>query len=46
LPVVTTYARLVELGDIADRADVPREFVERAFDVYDHEIGGHREDES
>ena len=46
LPVVTTYARLLELVDIADRADVPREFVERAFDVYDHEIGGHREHEN
>ena len=46
LPVVTTYARLLELGDIADQADVPREFVERAFAVYDDEIGGHWEDES
>ena len=46
LPVVTTYARLLELADIAERADVPREFVERAFVVYDDEIGGHWEDEN
>ena len=46
LPVVTTYARLLELGNISDQADVPREFVERAFAVYDDEIGGHWEDEN
>ena len=47
LPVVTTYARLLELADIAERADVPKEFVERAFAVYDDEdLSGHREDES
>ena len=46
LPVVTTYTRLLELDDIAERADVPKEFVERAFAVYDDDLSGHREDES
>ena len=46
LPVVTTYARLLELGDIADLAELPREFVERAFAVYDEELTVDREDES
>ena len=38
LPVVTSYARLLELADIADRDDLPREFIEQAFEVYDSEI--------
>ena len=46
LPVVTTYARLLELGDIADRDDVPREFVERAFAVYDEELTVEQEGKS
>ena len=46
LPAVTTYARLLELSDIADLADVPREFVERAFSVYDEELSGQLETES
>ena len=46
LPVVTAYARLLELGDIADQADVPRKLVERAFDVYDEELSDQREEES
>ena len=35
LPIVTSYSRLLELAETADSDDVPREFVERAFDVYD-----------
>ena len=31
LPIVTTYARLLELGDIADSSEVPKEFVERGL---------------
>ena len=46
LPVVTTYARLLELGDMADLADLPREFVERAFAVYDEELTVEQEGES
>ena len=46
LPIVTTYARLLELGDIADLADVPREFVEQAFAVYDEELSDQRKCES
>ena len=38
LPIVTSYARLLELAEVADRDDMPREFVERAFEVYDSEI--------
>ena len=38
LPVVTSYARLMELAEIADRDDLPREFIEQAFEVYDSEI--------
>ena len=38
LPIVTSYSRLLELAEIADTDDVPREFVERAFEVYDEEI--------
>ena len=38
LPVVTSYARLLELAEIADRDDLPREFIEQAFEVYDSEI--------
>ena len=39
LPIATSYARLLELAEIADRDDLPREFIERAFEVYDSEIG-------
>ena len=46
LPVVTTYARLLELSDMADMADIPKEFVERAFAIYDDELTVDREDES
>ena len=38
LPIATSYARLLELAKIGDRDDLPREFVERAFEVYDSEI--------
>ena len=38
LPIVTSYSRLLELAEIADADDVPREFVERAFEVYDEEF--------
>ena len=38
LPVVTSYAQLLELAEIADRDDLPREFIEQAFEVYDSEI--------
>ena len=38
LPVVTSYARLLELAEIADRDDLPREFIELAFEVYDSKI--------
>ena len=38
LPIATSYARLLELAEIADRDDLPREFIERAFEVYDSEI--------
>ncbi len=38
LPIATSYARLLELAEIADTDDLPREFVERAFEVYDSEI--------
>ena len=38
LPVVTSYAQLLELAKIADRDDLPREFIEQAFEVYDSEI--------
>ena len=38
LPVVTSYARLLELSEIADRDGLPVEFIERAFDVYDSRI--------
>ncbi len=38
LPIVTSYSRLLELAEIADTDDVPREFVERAFEVYDEEF--------
>ena len=46
LPVVTTYTRLLELSDIADSAEVPKEFVERAFAVYDDELSVNQEDET
>ncbi len=39
LPIATSYARLLELAEIADRDELPREFIERAFEVYDSEIG-------
>lgn len=38
LPIITSYVRLLELAEIADRDEVPREFVELAFEVYDSEI--------
>ena len=38
LPIVTSYAQLLELAEIADRDDLPREFIEQAFEVYDSEI--------
>ncbi len=38
LPIVTSYARLLELAEIAERDDLPLEFVEQAFEVYDSEI--------
>lgn len=38
LPIITSYARLLELADIADSSDLPREFVEVAFSVYDEEL--------
>ena len=38
LPVVTSYARLLELAEISDSSDLPREFVEAAFNVYDEEL--------
>jgi aryl-alcohol dehydrogenase-like predicted oxidoreductase len=40
LPVTTSYARLLELAEIADRVDLPREFVDLAFEIYDSEIAG------
>ncbi len=43
LPIVTTYARLLELSETGDLPDVPREFVERAFAVYDEELSDGRE---
>ncbi len=38
LPVITSYARLLELADISDSSDLPREFIEAAFSVYDEEL--------
>ena len=38
LPIVTSYAQMLELAEIADRDDLPREFIEQAFEVYDSEI--------
>ena len=38
LPVITSYARLLELADISDSSDLPREFIEVAFAVYDEEL--------
>ena len=38
LPTVTSYARLLELAEISEASDLPREFVETAFDVYDNEL--------
>ena len=38
LPSITSYARLLELAEISDSSDVPREFVEAAFNVYDEEL--------
>ncbi len=38
LPIITSYARLLELADIAEAPDLPREFVETAFNVYDEEL--------
>lgn len=35
LPVITSYARLLELVEISDSSDAPREFIEVAFGVYD-----------
>lgn len=38
LPIVTSYAHLLELAEVADQDDLPREFIEQAFEVYDSEI--------
>ncbi len=38
LPIITSYAQLLELAEIADREELPREFIEQAFEVYDSEI--------
>ena len=38
LPIVTSYARLLELVEISDSSEAPREFVEVAFSVYDEEL--------
>ena len=38
LPIITSYARLLELAEIADAPDLPREFMEAAFSVYDEEL--------
>ena len=38
LPVVTSYARLLELVEISDSSEAPREFIEAAFGVYDEEL--------
>ena len=38
LPIVTSYSRLLELGDASESADLPRELIERAFAVYDEEL--------
>ena len=38
LPIATSYARLLELAAISDSPDLPREFIERAFEVYDEEL--------
>lgn len=38
LPIITSYARLLELADISETSDLPREFVEIAFSVYDDEL--------
>ncbi len=35
LPIVASYATLLRLADIADRADMPREMAERAFEAFD-----------
>ncbi len=40
LPIVTTYARLLRLSEIADAGELPREFVDRAFEVYDEGLIG------
>ncbi len=38
LPVITSYARLLELAELSDSSDLPREFIEVAFSVYDEEL--------
>ena len=38
LPIVTSYARLLELVEISDSSEAPREFVGVAFGVYDEEL--------
>ncbi len=38
LPIVTSYARLLELAEISESSDLPREFIETAFDIYDDEL--------
>ena len=38
LPVITSYERVLELAEISDTSDLPREFVETAFSVYDEEL--------
>ena len=43
LPAVTSYARLLELADISESSDLPREFIETAFDVYDTELANRQQ---
>ena len=42
LPIVTSYAQLLELNEIADRADLPAEVIRQAFEVYDSELAVRR----
>ena len=42
LPIVVSYAYLLKLADISELAELPREFVERAFEVYDEELSNTR----
>ena len=40
LPAITDYAQLLDLARIAEAPPMPREFFERAFEVYDEGVGG------